>query len=146
MFVYFCWPKNGGYNAMAFHKENSAIEYVFSTISELINYNRNYKPKPKKIKKNNHLLDVDIGEGPIAIEPPQVQNIFLSTDISATTQQEEENLSEELLKLKKHMEFSLKNKTFENAKLAIKLYEEYSTYVLLQPSAIHTLQDLKVVK
>jgi hypothetical protein len=136
MFVYFHWPKNGAYNATAFYKESSAIEYVFSSISELINYNRSYKSKPKKIKKVG-FIDAD-GFEPIHID--------MFAQVAQQQIKEEEYIPEELFKLKEHMVFSSKQKTFENAMFAISLYEEYAAYVLLEPAAIHTLQDLKVVK
>lgn len=55
-------------------------------------------------------------------------------------------LPDELEKLRLHLELAKKDKTIDNAMLAIKLYEDFLKYVQNSESPLHTLTDLKVAE
>lgn len=62
------------------------------------------------------------------------------------TKKEQKKIPIELEKLRDHMTVAHKNKSIENAIIAIQLYEDFVRYALNSESSIHTLTDLKIVE
>jgi hypothetical protein len=141
MFVYFYWPKNSDYHVMAFHKEATAVDYVISSINKLINNDdSSYRPKKKKISNS---IAIAIDEFQPALRQAPNASIYFDP---IKKEKQDKDTSNEYLKLKAHLEAANKNKTLQNAITAIDLYEEYTTYVLFDTAALHTLQDLRIAK
>lgn len=162
MFVYVYWPKSGVHTVQGFHKIDKAARFVIDQIDAYCNIPN---PFPKKIKKAAYLrargapqpahrniygnLPQPVFGGgafdlapPILVEQPLINHAVEETK---TTQPKEENITPELTKLREHLSIAKKKMTFDNAVKAIELYEEYNKYVLGQESALHSLQDIKIV-
>lgn len=168
MFIYLQWFKNGQNQIQAFHKVDKATDYVINQIEtyiandsggpykrakKVIPYGGGYPAVPAHPAQPaapigfDDLLDAPpafnvnahFNPQPVAIAPAP-RNMF------AEAPQAERKISAEMIKLQAHMEIARKNRTLDNALLAIKLYEEYAKYVLDNESAIHTLEDIRVAE
>lgn len=153
MFVYFYHSKTGYQYIQAFNKIDKAAEYVAQQLETYVS-GAFKKPPKKKIRQPvaiaaQHFFDIEaIAEPqppPIAIDNWQILN-----DGNAQAQPEkpkkEEHGSKELIELQSKISELKKNKNYENVMAAIHSFEEYSKYVIGEESAIHTLQDIKMVE
>lgn len=168
MFIYVHWQTNGNYHIEAFNRESDAVSYTISSIQDMISI---AKPKKRKsvynggapgapvppINGNGRQIFGDLADAADNPNNPVPINFDIHIAAAAAVLNEypkkeidqlsnEDNISEEFLKLKEHLNIATKEKTFENALKSIKLYEDYTTYILHKPSALHTLEDLKVAK
>lgn len=139
MLIYLYWPQGGNAHIQAFHKLDKAVSYVIDQIEELSFGNI---PKSKR-KYSTHLNDN------IMVPPPRVPLPFFEMDRNlggGPKDTQEKKGSSELSKLRNHLVVAKKTKNIENAIKAITLFEEYSKYILCSESAIHTLQDIRIVE
>lgn len=134
MLIYLYWPKDGSAHIQAFHKLDKAVHYV---IEQIETYSLDDMPRPKKKKYAD----------PPAYIPAVPDFMFENVGFQAVKKDtQEKNISSELSALRNHLIIAKKTRNLDNAIKAIALYEEYAKYILHAESAIHTLQDIKIVE
>lgn len=158
MYIYSHWPKNGHYTNYAFHKFDKAAEFVYDTLNSYIDMSNG--PTKKVVPAQPVFMGDLVAPAPApaprtrpaAVPAPPAPAEFFNVAAVAevqvvaatpkTTPAVVEGEPSELTALK---EFLSKNdRTLEGLLRAIALYEEYAKYVLMQESAIHTIQEVNV--
>jgi hypothetical protein len=171
MIIYFRGYKNGYQQFQAFHKINTAVEYVINKIEGYLGGARssNSYLQPKKKLATPRLRGMAAAPPAYILgnpfdQPQQVavlqeqhlaepNNLYDNpapmynfSDFTTSTKPTTIVANKELQKLQTHIEITKKNMTLENATKAIELYEQYNNSIPgSDESALHTLQDIKVV-
>jgi hypothetical protein len=150
VYIYFHYPPNDDCIVNAFREEVSAAKFVMQNIGYYIGAGIAASTKKTAKKKSVGYFIQQAPMDPNAeneVMPPARQAYpsiphFLQNPVTIAIHQFESE-SKELQALKAQLKME---PTLVNAQKAIELYEEFNQYIEgKQPSACHTLQDIKVI-
>lgn len=128
--VYAHFHSNGGSHIQAFQKPESAADYVFSYLSNIVRNSSYYKSSPLYAAYGVD-APFDIPARPAA---------------KRKSKPVENDDSPELKTLQDFLKSAAKDRSLDSANKAISLYEDYMTYVKLAPSKLHSLQSVRLME